>query len=96
MLGDFKQRHSKGPDVRRDGVRLASDSFWGHIVRCANEGVGVALCSEFTTDTEVAKLDLAVAAQENVGRFDVCRPLVIISNIDQHHAFIPRWMIFRL
>lgn len=66
MLCNFKQCNSKGPDVGCDGVRLPGDSLRGHVVGCADEGVCIALGSEFTADTKVTELDLTVAAEEDV------------------------------
>jgi hypothetical protein len=71
VLRDFEQRDAEGPDIGSDGVRLAGDSFRGHVVGCADKGVGVSFGAEFAADAKVAELDLAVAAEENVGRFDV-------------------------
>jgi hypothetical protein len=50
---------------------LTRDTFGGHVVGCTDKGVGIALCTELATDTEIAELDLTVAAEEDVGRFDV-------------------------
>lgn len=71
MLRDFKKSHTQGPDVGSDGVRLASDSFWGHVIGCADEGVCITLGTELATDTEVAQFDLAISAQENIRWFDI-------------------------
>jgi hypothetical protein len=68
---------------------LTRDTFWGHVVRCTNEGVGVTLGAEFTTDTEIAQFNLAVAAQKNVGRLDVCRSLAIeVKYIEKARAYL--------
>ena len=72
MLGHFEEGNTKRPDVRGDGIRLPGDSFGSHIVRGSDEGIGIALGAEFATDAKVAELHLAIAAQENVGRFDIC------------------------
>ena len=50
---------------------MTGDSLRGHIVGGADEGVGVSFGTELATDTKVAKLDLAVTAQQNVGGLDV-------------------------
>ena len=71
MLRDLEQGHAQGPDVRGDGVGLAGDALWGHVVRGADERVGVAFGAELAANAEVAEFDLAVAAEENVGGFDV-------------------------
>lgn len=71
MLSDFKQRDAQRPDIGSDGVRLARDPFRSHVIRCANEGIGIALGPEFSADSKIAKLDLAVAAEKDVGWFDV-------------------------
>ena len=73
MLGHFEEGNTKRPDVRGDGIRLPGDSFGSHIVRGSDEGIGIALGAEFATDAKVAELHLAIPAQENVGRFDICR-----------------------
>lgn len=71
VLGDFEQRHPQGPDIRGDCVRLTRDSFGGHVVRCSDEGVGVAFGAEFAADAKVAEFHLAVATQQDIGRFDI-------------------------
>lgn len=75
---------------------MTSDTLRGHVVRCANEGVRIALGAEFTTDTKIAKFDLAIAAQENVGGFDVCKLLVNMFTFTVIVVPVPRWIIFRL
>ena len=72
MLGDLEQGDAQRPHVRGDGVRLARDALRRHVVRGADEGVGVAARAELAADAEVAQLDLPVAAQEDVGGLDVC------------------------
>ena len=72
VLRDFEQGDAQGPDVGGDGVGLAGDALGGHVVGGADEGVGVAFGAEFAADAEVAELDLTVAAEEDVGGFDVC------------------------
>lgn len=72
MLGDLEEGDAERPDVGGDGVGLAGDALRGHIVGGADEGVGVAAGAELAADAEVAELDLAVAAEEDVGGFDVC------------------------
>ena len=71
MLGDFEQGDAKRPDVRGDGVGLARDTLGGHIVGCANEGVGITLSAKLATDTEIAEPDLAGAGKKNIGWFDI-------------------------
>lgn len=71
MLSDFKKRDAQRPDIGCDGVGLARYPFRSHVVRCTNEGIGIALGPEFSADPKIAKLDLAVAAEKDVGRFDV-------------------------
>lgn len=73
MLGDFEQRHSQGPDIRGDSVRLPGDSLGSHVIRRSNEGVGVALGAELAADAKVAEFHLTVATQEDIGWFDICR-----------------------
>lgn len=63
MLGDLEQRHSKGPDIGGDSVRLACDSLRCHVIRCSNEGVGIALGAEFAADAKVAEFHLTVTTQ---------------------------------
>lgn len=75
---------------------MTSDTFGGHVVGCADEGVGIALRAEFSADTEIAEFDLAVTANENVGRLDVCGSLVLRSLCTSGAWFVPRWIIFRL
>ena len=71
VLRDLQKGDAERPYVRRDGVGLSLDALRGHIVGCADEGSGFALGAEFAGYAEVAELDLAVAAEEDVGRFDV-------------------------
>ena len=75
---------------------MTSDTFGGHVVGCADKGVGIALRTEFSADTEIAEFDLAVTANENVGRLDVCKSLVLMSLYTGLARFVPRWIIFRL
>lgn len=72
MLSHFKKRDAQRPDIGCDGVGLARYPFRSHVVRCTNESVGIALGSEFSADSKIAKLDLAVTAEKDVGWFDVC------------------------
>ena len=71
MLSDFKKRDAQRPDIGCNGVGLACYPFRRHVVGCTNEGIGIALGPEFPADPKIAKLDLAVAAKKDVGRFDV-------------------------
>lgn len=80
VLCNFKQCNSEGPDVGGDGVGLSSDSLRGHVVGCANESVCIALGSEFTAYTKVAKFDLAVAAEKDIRWFYICRSTLVNSN----------------
>ena len=73
MLGDLEQGDAQRPHVRGDGVGLARDALGRHVVRGADEGVGVTACAELAADSEVAEFHLTVAAEEDVGGFDVCR-----------------------
>ena len=72
MLRDLEQRHAEGPDVAGDGVALARDALGRHVVAGADKSVGVAAGAELAADAKVAELDGAVAAEEDVGGFDVC------------------------
>ena len=71
MLSDFQKSDTKGPDVRCDCVGFARDALRGHVVRGADEGVGVPFGAKLAANAEVAKADLARPGQEDVGRFDV-------------------------
>jgi hypothetical protein len=71
VLGDFEQRNAGRPDVGRDGVRLASDTLGSHVIRGPDEGIGLALCTEIARHAEVAKLNVSVPADQDIGRFDV-------------------------
>ena len=42
VLGYFEESHTKAPDIRGDGVGLALYPLGGHVVRGADERVGVA------------------------------------------------------
>ena len=50
---------------------MTRDALRSHVVGGADEGVGVALGSEFAADAKVAELDLTVAAEEDIGGLDV-------------------------
>lgn len=71
VLGHFEKGNAQGPHVRGDGVGLAGDSFRSHVVRGADERVGVALGAKLPADAKVTELHLAVSAKEDVGGFDV-------------------------
>ena len=71
VLGDLQERDARAPHVGGDGVALARDTLRGHVVGRADEGVCVAFRSELAAHAEVAQLDLAVAAQEDVAGLDV-------------------------
>lgn len=71
VLRDLKQCNAEGPDVGCDGVRLPCDTFGSHVVRCADESVGIALGAELTTHTKVAELDIATTREEDVAGLDV-------------------------
>ena len=71
VLSHFQKCDTEGPDVGGDGVRFTSDALRGHIVRGADEGIGIPFGAKFTANAEVAQADLTGAGQEDVGRFDV-------------------------
>lgn len=71
MLRHFQKGDTKGPDVGCNGVGFAGNTLRGHIVRGADEGVGVSFGAEFAANAKVAKTNLPGAGQEDVGRFDV-------------------------
>ena len=71
MLRDLKQCNAERPDVGCDRVRLPCDTFGRHVVRCADESVGIALRAELTTHTEIAEFDIAAACEEDVAGLDV-------------------------
>lgn len=62
MLCDFEQGYTERPNVGCDGIRLTGDSLRCHIVRGSDERVGITLGSEFTANSKVAQLHLAVSA----------------------------------
>jgi hypothetical protein len=62
VLSDFEERDAEGPDVRGNGIGLARDAFRGHVVRGADEGVGVAFGAELAADAKVTQFNLTVAA----------------------------------
>lgn len=72
MLRHLEQSDTKRPHVRCDCVRLPSDSLWCHVVRRADEGIGIALGAELARDTKVAKTDETIPGKENVRRLDIC------------------------
>ena len=71
MLCCLEQGHTKRPDVRGDCVRLAGDTLRCHVVGRADERVCVAFCAEFAAHAKIAEFNLAIAAEKDVGRFDV-------------------------
>jgi len=71
MLCDFEKCHAQAPYVASDGVALSSDSLRGHVVRCANEGVGITFCTELTGDAKIAKLYLPILAKKDVAWLDI-------------------------
>jgi len=71
VLCHLQQSDTQRPHVGGDGVGLALDALGRHVVGCADEGVGIAFGAEFAADAKVAEFDLAVAAEEDVGRLDV-------------------------
>lgn len=72
MLGHFKKRDAKRPDIRGDGVGLARDAFGRHVIRGANECICIAFGAELAADAEVAESDLARAGKQNIGGLDIC------------------------
>ena len=71
MLCDFEKCHAQAPHVASDGVALSSDSLRGHVVRRANEGVGITFRPELAGDAKVAKLYLPILAKQNVAWLDI-------------------------
>lgn len=71
VLGHFEEGDPERPHVGSDCVGLTSDSLRGHVIGCTDEGIGIAFGPEFSADAEVAELDLAVAAEEDIGGLDV-------------------------
>lgn len=63
MLRDFQQRDTEGPDVRCYSITLASDPLGSHVVRSADESVGVALRAKLSTNAKVAEFDIAGASE---------------------------------
>jgi hypothetical protein len=68
--GQFHQRQANTPDVTLDCVWTALDSLWCHVGASADEGVCHTVL-QFTAYTEVAKLDLTLAIDQDVRRLDV-------------------------
>jgi hypothetical protein len=50
---------------------LPGDTLRCHVIAGSNEGVGVALSTELSTDTEIAEFDLAPPCEKNVGGLDI-------------------------
>jgi hypothetical protein len=63
VLGHLQQGDAQRPHVRGDGVGLALDPLRRHVVRGADEGVGIAFGAELAADAKVAQFDLPVAAE---------------------------------
>jgi hypothetical protein len=84
VLCNLQQRDTQRPHIGGDGVGLALDPLGRHVVGSADEGVGIAFGAELAADAKVAEFDLAVAAEEDVGGFDVYRGGVI--SLDTLHA----------
>lgn len=90
MLGHFQQRHPQRPDVGRDGVGLPGDPLRRHVVGGADERIGIAFGAEFAAHPKITQLHLAVAAQENVGRLDVCHEISWRKQIPWPPKSLPR------
>lgn len=71
MLRDFQQRDAEGPDVRCYSITLAGDPLGSHVVRSADESVGVALRAELSADAKVTEFDVAGASEQDVAGFDI-------------------------
>ena len=71
MLGYFEKGDTSTPDIGCDGVRLSCDPLRSHVVRCADERIGIAFGSKLAAHSEIAQFDLAVSAQEDIAGFDV-------------------------
>ena len=51
---------------------MSRDALGRHVVGGTDECVGIALGAEFAADAKVAEFDLPIAAEEDVGGFDIC------------------------
>ena len=71
VLRDLKQCNTERPDVGCDGIRLPCDTFGRHVVRCADESVGIALGAELATHTKVAEFDIAATCEKDIAGLDV-------------------------
>ena len=71
VLRDLEKGDAQRPDVGGDGIGLPGDALGRHVVGRADKGVGVAAGAELAADAEVAELDLAIAAEKDVGGLDV-------------------------
>lgn len=56
---------------------MSGYSLRSHVVGGTNKSVRVALAAEFTADAKVAEFDLPVAAEEDVGGFDVWKTVLV-------------------
>lgn len=50
---------------------MSGDPFGSHVVRGANERIGITLRAELTGHTEIAKLNLPISAEQDVAWLDV-------------------------
>ncbi len=71
MLCHLEECHAQAPNIRSNGVRLPCDTLRRHVVARTNKRIRVPPCAEFARDAEIAELDLAVAAEEDVTGFDI-------------------------
>lgn len=54
VLGYFQEGHPEGPHVRGDGVGLALDALWSHVVGGADESGGLAFRAKLAGYPEIA------------------------------------------
>lgn len=71
MLCHFEECHAQAPDIRSDGVRLPGDTLRRHVVARAYKRVRISPRAEFSRDAEIAELDLAASAEQDVTGFDI-------------------------
>ena len=68
--GQFHQSQAYRPHITLDRIRAALNTFRSHICARADKRVCDRVV-QFTTDTKVAELDLALAINQDVARFNV-------------------------
>lgn len=66
----FHDSQAETPHIRLDCVLVALNSFGSHVGGCTHKGVGDRV-NQLSGNTKIAKLDVALGVDEDVGGLDV-------------------------